>query len=85
MWGFFLHFWWSFLEIFFGIFLFSFVLEGNGSILMSNVMSVFSASIAYCILINSQKYFIMEYTYIPKIEVCIYACFVPTAALIAAL
>lgn len=52
---------------------------------MSNVMSVFSASIAYCILINSQKYFIMEYTYIPKIEVCIYACFVPTAALIAAL
>lgn len=75
----------EFFGDFFGFFLFSFVLEGNGSILMSNVMSVFSASIAYCILINSQKYFIMEYTYIPKIEVCIYACFVRIAALIAAL
>lgn len=78
----------SFLVEFFGDFffvLFSFVLEGNGSILMSNVMLVFSASIAYCIFINSQKYFIMEYTYIPKIEMCIYACFVPTAALITAL
>lgn len=35
--------------------MFSFVLEGDGSILMSNVMLVFSASIAYCILIISQK------------------------------
>lgn len=74
-------FWWSFLVRVF----FCFVLEGDGSVSMSNVMPVFSASIAYCILIISQKYFLLEYTYMPKIEVCLCACFVPTTALITAL
>lgn len=35
--------------------MFCFVLEADGSVLMSNVMLVFSASVTYCILIISQK------------------------------
>lgn len=62
-----------------------FVLEGDGSVSISNVMPVLPAGIAYCILVISQKYFLLEYTYMPKIEVYLCACFVPTTAVITAL
>lgn len=55
------------------------------SILISNIVPVFFASIAYCILIISQKPFLLDYTYTPKIEVYICACSVPIAALVIAL